>query len=190
MRFAREHDLLVAVRGGGHNVAGTAVCDGGLVIDLSAMKGIEIDRHGRTVRAEPGLLWGEVDAATQAYGLATPGGIVTHTGIAGLTVGGGLGWLMRKHGLTCDNLLACDVVTAEGKLVRASPDEHADLFWSLQGGGGNFGIVTRFEYRLHPVDPRSWRAWCSIPPSRPARCCAPTVTASRARPRSSRPSSS
>ena len=102
---------------------------------------------------KPGLLWGEVDAATQAYGLATPGGIVTHTGIAGLTVGGGLGWLMRKHGLTCDNLLACEVVTAEGKLVRASPDEHADLFWSLQGGGGNFGIVTRFEYRLHPVGP-------------------------------------
>ena len=153
VRFAREHDLLVAVRGGGHNVAGTAVCDGGLVIDLSAMKGIEIDRQGRTVRAEAGLLWGEVDAATQAYGLAMPGGIVTHTGIAGLTLGGGLGWLMRKHGLTCDNLLACDVVTAEGKLVRASPDEHADLFWSLQGGGGNFGIVTRFEYRLHPVGP-------------------------------------
>ena len=153
VRFAREHDLLVAVRGGGHNVAGTAVCDGGIMIDLSAMKGIEIDPHGRTVRAEPGLLWGEVDAATQAYGLATPGGIVTHTGIAGLTVGGGLGWLMRKHGLTCDNLLACEVVTAEGKLVRASPDEHADLFWSLQGGGGNFGIVTRFEYRLHPVGP-------------------------------------
>jgi FAD/FMN-containing dehydrogenase len=153
VRFAREHDLLVAVRGGGHNVAGTAVCDGGLVIDLSAMKGIEIDQQARTMRAEPGLLWGEVDAATQAYGLATPGGIVTHTGIAGLTVGGGLGWLMRKHGLSCDNLLACEVVTAKGKLVRASPDEHPDLFWSLQGGGGNFGIVTRFEYRLHPVGP-------------------------------------
>ena len=153
VRFARGHDLLVAVRGGGHSVAGTAVCDGGIVIDLSAMKGIEIDRQGRTVRAEPGLLWGEVDAATQAYGLATPGGIVTHTGIAGLTLGGGIGWLMRKHGLTCDNLVACEVVTAEGKLVRASPDEHADLFWSLQGGGGNFGIVTRFEYRLHPVGP-------------------------------------
>ena len=117
------------------------------------MKSIEIDRQGRTVHAEPGLLWGEVDAATQAYGLATPGGIVTHTGIAGLTVGGGLGWLMRKHGLSCDNLVACEVVTAEGKLVRASADEHADLFWSLQGGGGNFGIVTRFEYRLHPVGP-------------------------------------
>jgi FAD/FMN-containing dehydrogenase len=123
------------------------------VIDLSAMKGIEIDWQGRTVRAEPGLLWGEVDAATQARGLATTGGIITHTGIAGLTVGGGLGWLMRKHGLTCDNLLACEVVTAEGKLVRASPDEHPDLFWALQGGGGNFGIVTRFEYRLHPVGP-------------------------------------
>jgi FAD/FMN-containing dehydrogenase len=153
VRFAREFDLLVAVRGGGHNVAGTAVCDGGIVIDLSDMKGIEIDLQGHNLRAEPGLLWGEVDAATQAYGLATPGGIVTHTGIAGLTVGGGIGWLMRKHGLTCDNLVACEVVTAEGNLVRASPDEHADLFWSLQGGGGNFGIVTRFEYRLHPVGP-------------------------------------
>ena len=137
VRFARERELLVAVRGGGHNVAGTAVCDGGIVIDLSAMKGIQIDQQALTMRAEPGLLWGEVDAATQAHGLATPGGIVTHTGIAGLTVGGGLGWLMRKHGLSCDNLVACEVVTAEGKLVRASADEHADLFWSLQGGGGN-----------------------------------------------------
>jgi FAD/FMN-containing dehydrogenase len=153
VRFARERALLVAVRGGGHNVAGTAVCDGGIVIDLSAMKGIQIDQQALTMRAEPGLLWGEVDAATQAHGLATPGGIVTHTGIAGLTVGGGLGWLMRKHGLSCDNLVACEVVTAEGKLVRASADEHADLFWSLQGGGGNFGIVTGFEYRLHPVGP-------------------------------------
>jgi FAD/FMN-containing dehydrogenase len=153
VRFARERELLVGVRGGGHNVAGTAVCDGGIVIDLSAMKGIQIDQQALTMRAEPGLLWGEVDAATQAHGLATPGGIVTHTGIAGLTLGGGLGWLMRKHGLTCDNLVACEAVTADGKLVRARPDEHADLFWSLQGGGGNFGIVTRFEYRLHPVGP-------------------------------------
>jgi FAD binding domain len=153
LRFARERDLPAAVRGGGHNVAGTALCDGGIMIDLSAMKGIEIDRQGRTLRAEPGLLWGEVDAATQAHGLATPGGIVTHTGIAGLTVGGGIGWLMRKLGLTSDNLVACEVVTADGKLVRATPDEHADLFWSLQGGGGNFGIVTRFAYRLHPVGP-------------------------------------
>jgi FAD/FMN-containing dehydrogenase len=153
VRFAREHRLLVAVRGGGHNVAGNAVCDRGIVIDLSAMKGIEIDRDRRTVGAEPGLLWGELDAATQACGLATPGGIVTHTGIAGLTLGGGLGWLMRKHGLACDNLVACEVVTAEGMLMRASPDSHADLFWSLQGGGGNFGIVTHFEYRLHSVGP-------------------------------------
>jgi FAD/FMN-containing dehydrogenase len=153
VRFAREHDQLVAVRGGGHNVAGTAMCDGGIVVDLSAMKEIEIDRQGRTVRAEPGLLWGEVDAATQAHGLATPGGIVTHTGIAGLTLGGGIGWLMRKHGLTSDNLVACDVVTAEGEFVRASADEHADLFWALQGGGGNFGVVTSFQYRLHAVGP-------------------------------------
>jgi FAD/FMN-containing dehydrogenase len=189
VRFAREHDLLVAVRGGGHNVAGTAVCDG-LVIDLSAMKGIEIDRQGRTVRAEPGLLWGEVDAATQARGLATTGGIITHTGIAGLTVGGGLGWLMRKHGLTCDNLLACEVVTAEGKLVRASPDEHPDLFWALQGGGGNFGIVTRFAYRLHPVGPEVLAGVVLYPAERAGGCCGPTVTASQAPPTSSRPSSS
>lgn len=153
IRFARERELVVAVRGGGHNVAGTAVCDDGVVIDLSPMKGMWVDPHARTARAQPGLLWGEFDHETQRFGLATPGGIVTHTGIAGLTLGGGLGWLMRRYGLTCDDLLSADVVTAEGELVRASPEENADLFWGLRGGGGNFGIVTSFEYRLHPVGP-------------------------------------
>ena len=153
VRFAREHELTVAVRGGGHNVAGTAVCDDGVVIDLSPMKGMWVDPVARTARAQPGLLWGEFDHETQRFGLATTGGIVTHTGVAGLTLGGGLGWLMRRYGLTCDNLLSADVVTADGELVRASTEENADLFWGLRGGGGNFGIVTSFEYRLHPVGP-------------------------------------
>jgi len=153
VRFARERDLLVAVRGGGHNVAGTATCDGGIVIDLSSMKGLWVDPVARTARAQAGLLWGEVDRETQVFGLATPGGIVTHTGIAGLTLGGGLGWLMRRYGLTIDNLLSADVVTADGEVLHASADEHADLFWGLRGGGGNFGVVTSFEYRLHPVGP-------------------------------------
>jgi FAD/FMN-containing dehydrogenase len=153
VRFARERDLLVAVRGGGHNVAGTAVCDGGLVIDLSPMKGVWVDPAKRTARAQAGLLWGEVDRETQAFGLATPGGIISHTGIAGLTLGGGLGWLMRRHGLATDNVLSADLVTADGEFLRASADEHADIFWGLRGGGGNFGVVTSFEYRLHPVGP-------------------------------------
>jgi FAD/FMN-containing dehydrogenase len=153
VRFARERDLRVAVRGGGHNVAGTAVCDGGVVVDLSPMKGMRVDPAGRTARAQPGLLWGEFDHETQAFGLATPGGIITHTGIAGLTLGGGLGWLMRRYGLTADNLLSADVVTADGEFLRASAEEHADLFWGLRGGGGNFGVVTSFRYRLHPVGP-------------------------------------
>jgi FAD/FMN-containing dehydrogenase len=153
VRFARERELIVAVRGGGHNVAGTAVCDDGVVIDLSPMKALWVDPVARTARAHPGLLWGEFDHETQPFGLATPGGIVTHTGISGLTLGGGLGWLMRRYGLTCDNLLSADVVTADGELVRASAEENADLFWGLRGGGGNFGIVTSFQYRLHPVGP-------------------------------------
>jgi FAD/FMN-containing dehydrogenase len=153
VRFARERDLLVAVRGGGHNVAGTATCDGGIVIDLSPMKGVWVDPAARTARAQAGLLWGEFDRETQAFGLAMPGGIVTHTGLAGLTLGGGLGWLMRRYGLTIDNLLSVDVVTADGEVARASADEHTDLFWGLRGGGGNFGVVTSFEYRLHPVGP-------------------------------------
>jgi len=153
MRYARGHDLEVAVRGGGHNVAGTAVCDDGLVIDLSTMRAVLVDPAGRTARVQGGALWSDVDHETQAHGLATTGGIVSHTGVAGLTLGGGVGWLMRKHGLSVDNLLAADVVTAEGDHVRASEDEHPDLFWALRGGGGNFGVVSSFEFRLHPVGP-------------------------------------
>jgi FAD/FMN-containing dehydrogenase len=153
VRFAKATGLPVAVRSGGHSFPGLSVCDGGIVIDLAAMKGIRVDPQQRSARVQAGVLWGELDHETQAFGLATTGGIVTHTGVAGLTLGGGIGWLQRKHGLTIDNLLAADVVTADGELVRASADENADLFWGLRGGGGNFGIVTEFEFRLHPVGP-------------------------------------
>jgi FAD/FMN-containing dehydrogenase len=153
VRFAREHDLEIAVRGGGHSVAGTAVCDDGVVIDLSAMRAVWVDSAGRTAWVQGGALWGDVDHETQAHGLATTGGIVGHTGVAGLTLGGGIGFLMRKHGLAVDNLLAAEVVTAEGSIVRASADEHPDLFWALRGGGGNFGVVTSFQFSLHPLGP-------------------------------------
>jgi FAD/FMN-containing dehydrogenase len=153
VRFARENQMLLSVRGGGHNVTGNAAADGGLMLDLSAMKHIEVDPERRVARAEAGLLWSEFDAATQAHGLATTGGIVSATGIAGLTLGGGIGWLSRKHGLTIDNLLSVDLVTAGGEVMRASADENADLFWGLRRGGGNFGIATAFEYQLHPVGP-------------------------------------
>lgn len=153
VRFSREHELLVAVRGGGHNVAGTAVCDDGLVIDLSLMKSIEVDATHRRARAQGGVLWREFDRATQAFGLAVPGGTDSEVGIAGLTLGGGNGWLMGLYGATCDNLLGANVIMAGGQLVSASANENADLFWALRGGGGNFGIVTSFSYRLHPVGP-------------------------------------
>jgi FAD/FMN-containing dehydrogenase len=153
VRFARDHDLEIAIRGGGHNVAGTAVCDDGIVIDLSAMRAVRVDPAGRRAWVQGGALWGDVDHETQAHSLATTGGIVSHTGVAGLTLGGGIGWLMRKHGLTVDNLLAAEVVTAGGELLRASEHEHPDLFWALRGGGGNFGVVTAFEFRLHSVGP-------------------------------------
>jgi len=153
IRFARAHALLVAVRGGGHNVAGSAVCDDGLVIDLSRMKAIQIDPAARTVRAQAGLTWGDLDRATQELGLATPGGLVSETGIAGLTLGGGIGWLRNKYGLSCDNLISAEIVTADGQIRTVSAHEHADLFWALRGGGGNYGVVTMFEYQLHPVGP-------------------------------------
>lgn len=153
VRFARDHDLEIAIRGGGHNVAGTAVCDDGIVIDLSAMRAVRVDPAHRRAWVQGGALWGDVDRETQAHGLATTGGIVSHTGVAGLTLGGGVGWLMRKHGLTVDNLLAADVVTAAGEMLRVSEHEHPDLFWALQGGGGNFGVASSFEFRLHRVGP-------------------------------------
>lgn len=153
VNFGRETDIRVAVRGGGHGVVGNAVCDDGLVIDLSKMKSVRVDPKNRTARAEGGTTWGDFDRETQAFGLATTGGIVPSTGIAGLTLGGGIGYLNRKYGLACDNLLSADVVTADGRLLTASAGENEDLFWALRGGGGNFGVVTSFEYRLHPVGP-------------------------------------
>jgi FAD/FMN-containing dehydrogenase len=149
--FAREQGLLVSIRGGGHNVAGTAVCDGGLMIDLAPMKSIRVDPVARTARAEPGVLWGEFDRETQAFGLATTGGFISTTGIAGLTLGGGQGWLASKHGFSIDNLLSVDVVTADSALLIASATQNEDLFWAMRGAGHNFGVVTSFEYRLHPV---------------------------------------
>ena len=152
VRFARDRDVEIAVRGGGHNVAGTAVCDDGIVIDLSAMHAVTVDPVEGTALVQGGALWGDVDQATQAQGLATTGGIVSHTGVGGLTLGGGIGWLMRKHGLAVDNLAEAEVVTAEGEIVRASASHHPDLFWALRGGGGNFGVVSWFRFALHPVD--------------------------------------
>jgi FAD/FMN-containing dehydrogenase len=153
VRLASDHGLRVSVRGGGHGVPGFAVCDGGLMIDLALMKGIRVDPVERTARAESGVTWGEFDPETQAFGLATTGGAARPTGIAGLTLAGGHGFLMRKHGLTCDNLLSADVVTADGRMLVASATQNEDLFWGIRGGGGNFGVVTSFEYRLHPVGP-------------------------------------
>jgi FAD binding domain/Berberine and berberine like len=150
--FARRHDLALSVRGGGHSVAGNAVLDGAVMLDLSGMKAVRVDPETQTVRAGPGLTLGEFDRATQAFGLATTLGVVSTTGIAGLTLGGGLGWLNGRYGLACDNLISADVATADGQLLRASAQENEDLFWSIRGGGGNFGVVTCFEYQLHPVD--------------------------------------
>ncbi len=153
VQFARDHHRLAAVRSGGHSISGSSVCDGGMVIDLSCMKGIRIDPEKRTAWAQAGLTLGEFVQATQAWGLATTTGTVGGTGLAGLTLGGGLGWFMGKYGLTIDNLLSVDLVTADGQVLRASASEHPDLFWGVRGGGGNFGIVTAFEFQLHPVGP-------------------------------------
>jgi FAD/FMN-containing dehydrogenase len=153
VKFAKDNGLLVAVRGGGHSFPGLSVCDGGIVIDLSLMKGIRVDPEARTVRAQAGVLLGELDRETQEFGLAVPSGIVTHTGLSGLTLGGGINWLMRKYGLAIDQLLSVDLITAEGEFVKASETENEDLFWGVRGGGGNFGIVTEFEFRLNPVGP-------------------------------------
>ena len=153
VKFARQNDLLVAVRGGGHNVGGTASCDGGIMIDLSLMKGIRVNQQARTAHAQGGVTWGDLDRETQVFGLAAPGGVVSTTGIGGLTLGGGLGWLRRKYGLSIDNLLSVDIVTADGQFFTASENENADLFWGIRGGGGNFGVVTSFEFQLHPVGP-------------------------------------
>lgn len=153
VNFARDNGLVLAVRGGGHNIAGNAMCDGGIVIDLSQMKAASVDPEARHATIEGGATLADLDAATLAHGLATPLGINSTTGVAGLTLGGGFGWLSRKHGMTIDNLESAEVVTAAGEVVRASPTEHPDLFWAIRGGSGNFGVVTRFEFRLHPVGP-------------------------------------
>src|SRR6266446_2025041 len=153
VRLARDNGLLLAVRGGGHNISGNAVCEGGLLIDLSPMRSVRIDPKKRTARVEPGVTLGEFDKEAQAFGLATPLGINSTTGVAGLTLGGGFGWTTRKFGLTIDNLISADVVTADAKVVRASEKENHDLFWALRGGGGNFGVVTSFEFKLHPLGP-------------------------------------
>jgi FAD/FMN-containing dehydrogenase len=151
VNFAREHKLLLAVRGGGHNGPGLGICDGGLVVDLGRMKGIRVDPEARTVRVEGGCVWGDVDHATHPFGLATPSGFISSTGVGGLTLGGGIGYLARTHGLTLDNLLGVDMVLADGSFVSVSADEHPDLFWAVRGGGGNFGVVTSFLFRLHPI---------------------------------------
>src|SRR5436190_17331708 len=166
VNFARTNDLIVAVRGGGHSAPGYGSCDDGLVIDLSPMKGIEVDSEARTARADAGLTWGEFDAATQEHGLAVTGGRFSTTGIAGLTLGSGSGWLDRECGLTADNLLSVDIVTADGRLLTASEDENAELFWGVRGGGGNFGVVTSFTYRLHDVGPMVYGGLMACMPER------------------------
>ena len=166
VNFARDNELPLAVRGGGHGVAGHALCDGGLVIDLSEMNGVDVDPQARMARAQGGCTLGDLDRATQRHGLATPLGVVTETGIAGLTLSGGVGHLRRKHGLSCDNLASVEVVTADGSQLTASEGENADLFWAIRGGGGNFGVVTSFEYRLHPVGPEVFVCFAFYPADR------------------------
>lgn len=163
VNFARENNILTSVRGGGHNVAGNAIVEGGLVIDLSEMKAVEVDPDKHLVRVQGGATWGDVDPKTQEYGLVAPGGVVSETGVAGLALGGGLGWVRRKYGMTCDNLVSAEVVLADGSVVTTSEDENPDLLWGLRGGGGNFGIVTNFEFQLHPVGPEVYFAFVFHP---------------------------
>ena len=151
VNFARTNDIMLAVRGGGHNVGGRALCNDGLVIDMSKMRGIDVNADARIVVAQAGCTLGDLDAATHPHGLVVPAGVFSKTGIAGLTLGGGVGWLVRKYGLTCDNVLSFEVVTAEGNIVTASADENDDLYWGLRGGGGNFGVVLAFTYKAHPL---------------------------------------
>lgn len=152
VNFARKHNLLLSVKAGGHNITGNAVCDGGIMVDLSLMKSVRVNPERQMAEVETGVTWGDFDAAAQQHGLATTGGVISTTGVAGLTLGGGVGWLVRKHGLSCDNLLGADVVTAAGNLVRTSANENQELFWGIRGGGGNFGIVTSMTFRLHKVN--------------------------------------
>jgi FAD/FMN-containing dehydrogenase len=163
VNFARENGLKLSVRGGGHNVGGLAVSNGGLVIDLSGMRGVRVDPEARRAWVQGGATLGDVDHETQAFGLSTALGVVTATGVAGLTLHGGVGWLTRKHGLALDNVLSFEVVTADGSLVRANHEENTDLYWALRGGGGNFGVVTAFEYRLHPIGPQVWQLMTLYP---------------------------
>jgi FAD/FMN-containing dehydrogenase len=158
VNFAREHGILLSIRSGGHNVAGTSCCDGGLVIDLSGLRGVRVDPDRRIADVQPGATWGEVDRETQVFGLVAPGGVVSTTGVAGLTLGGGLGWVRRKYGMSIDNLESADVVTANGDFVHASDEENQDLFWAIRGGGGNFGVVTSFRFRLNPLGPQVYLA--------------------------------
>src|ERR1700675_2418886 len=152
VNHARENGVAVAIRGGGHSVPGFGTCDEGVVVDLSGMRGVRVDPRNQTARAGGGATWGDFNHATHAFGLATTGGIISTTGVTGLTLGGGIGYLARGFGLSCDSVISADVVTADGRLVMANKDENADLFWALRGGGGNFGVVTALEYQLHPVD--------------------------------------
>lgn len=182
VRFARRHDLPIAVRGGGHSIPGHSVCEGGLMIDLQPMKRVAVDAERRIAEVQPGVLWQEFDAAAQRYGLATPGGEISDTGVAGLTLGGGIGWLSRNHGLAADNLLAVELVTADGDVVAAADDADPDLMWGLRGGGGNFGIVTRFRFRLHPVGPL-WAGMLVFPGHRAAEVLEAAIELGDAAPR-------